>query len=255
MTIQINYIFTLGYRCYSTDFIETHKLRKMSGPFDYLYIDFETALTLINDKFNNFLNDIVLLNKNYKTIKLFYNKNTTTINNNFYELLKNDITYMSQNYNCNNLFINQNYLDTNNLSNNLYNWKSICIFLHHDLLDNNIYKKIKMRCDRFTDILYKYNESTALLYITKIITCNNIIEYIDNIIETKKHFNINAYIIMIINCDNIESSHYFYDIDKCLFIIRNVENYDTQNFKYKIDNSTDYADELKIILQYFDFVK
>ena len=52
MPIIINYIFTLGYRCYSTDFIEIHKLRKMSGPFDYLYIDFETSLKIINNNFD-----------------------------------------------------------------------------------------------------------------------------------------------------------------------------------------------------------
>jgi hypothetical protein len=253
MPIIINYIFTLGYRCYSTDFIEIHKLRKMSGPFDYLYIDFETALTIINNKFADFLSDIILLNKNNKTLQIFYKKNTEIINENFYELIKNDIQYMSQYYNNNNLLINQNYIDNKNLSNNLYDWKSICIFLHHNLLDNNIYEKIKMRCERFNDILYNHVESTALLYITKIVNCNNIFDYINNIIKIKEIYNINSYIIMIINCDNIEKSHYFYDKEKCLFIIRNVENYDIQNFKYKIDNTTDYVDELKIMFNYFKF--
>ena len=40
----INFIFSIGYRCYSPEFLNNFKLRKMSSPFDYLFIDFETSL-------------------------------------------------------------------------------------------------------------------------------------------------------------------------------------------------------------------
>ena len=46
----INFIFSIGYRCYSPDFLNTFNLIKMSSPFDYLFIDFETSLKIINNK-------------------------------------------------------------------------------------------------------------------------------------------------------------------------------------------------------------
>ena len=78
---------------------------------------------------------------------------------------------MSHNYNHVNLLFNQNYLDTSNLNENLYIWNSICSFHHHNILDNNIYNSIQQRCKRFNNILDKYNETTALFYITKIVNC------------------------------------------------------------------------------------
>ena len=114
----------------------------MSSPFDYLFIDFETSLKIINNNFDDYLHDIILFNKNNKHIELFYKKNTTEINPKFYELLENNIVYMAHNYNNSNLLFNQNYLD-NKLNDNLYNWNTICNFLHHSILDSNIYTSIK----------------------------------------------------------------------------------------------------------------
>ena len=106
----INFIFSIGYRCYSPDFLNKFKLRKMSSPFDYLFIDFETSLKIINNNFDDYLYDIILFNKNNKHIELFYKKNTTEINNKYNELLENNIGYMAHNYNGSNLLFNQNYL-------------------------------------------------------------------------------------------------------------------------------------------------
>jgi len=46
----------------------------MSSPFDYLFIDFETSLKIINNNFDDYLNDIILFNKNTQHIELFYKK-------------------------------------------------------------------------------------------------------------------------------------------------------------------------------------
>ena len=246
----INFIFSIGYRCYSTDFLNIFKLRKMSSPFDYLFIDFETSLKIINNKFNDYLHDIVLFNKNKQHIELFYKKNTTQINNKFYELLENNIGYMGFSYNNNNLLFNQNYLhDVNN--DNLYDWNTICSFHHHNILDSNIYNSIKKRCERFNNIINKYNETTALFYITKIINCENILEYMNNILELKNKYDIKCFIIIIINCDNIEDSEYYNEVDKCLFIIKKVENYETQYTKYQTDNNLNYEKEFNNISKYF----
>lgn len=254
----INFIFSIGYRCYSPDFLINFKLRKMSGPFDYLFIDFETSLKIINNNFDDYLNDIILFNKNTQHIELFYKKNTTKINDKFYELLKNNIGYMAHSYNSVNLLFNQNYLDddklNDKLNDNLYNWESICSFLHHNILDSNIYTSIKKRCERFNNVINKYNESTALFYITKIINCKSIVEYMKDILKLKKQNNIKCIIIIIIiNCDNIEDTEYYNEVDKCLFIIKKVENYETQYNKYQTDNNLNYEKEFNIISKYFNF--
>ena len=247
----INFIFSIGYRCYSVDFLNFFKLRKMSSPFDYLYIDLESSLKIINNNFDDYLCDIILFNKNQQKVELFYKKNTNEINNNFYKLLENNIGYMAHNYNYVNLLFNQNYLDIFNLNQNLYFWNKICSFHHHNILDNNIYNSIKKRCERFNNILDNYNETTALFYITKIVNCINIVDYMNKIIELKQKYSINCFIIIIINCDNIEDNHYYNEADKCLFIIKKVENYENQLSKNKLDNHLDYKKEYDIILKYF----
>ena len=178
MTPIINFIFSIGYRCYSPGFLNNFKLRKMSSPFDYLFIDFETSLKIINNNFEDYLYDIILFNKNNKHIELFYKKNTTKINN-------------------------------------------------------------------------KYNETTTLFHITKIINCENIVDYMNNIVELKIKYSIKCFIIIIINCDNIEDSEYYNEVDKCLFIIKKVENYETQYTKYQTDNNLNYEKEFNIISKYF----
>jgi hypothetical protein len=251
MKTIINFIFSIGYRCYSPDFLSNFKLRKMSSPFDYLFIDLETSLKIINNNFDDYLNDIILYNKNTQHIELFYKKNTTEINNKFYELLQNNIGYMAHDYSGGNLLFNQNYLDDNKLNDNLYNWNTICNFLHHNILDSNTYNSIKKRCERFNNIINKYNETTALFYITKIINCENIVEYMNNIVELKIKYSIKCFIIIIINCDNIEDNEYYNEVDKCLFIIKKVENYETQYTKYQTDNNFNYEKEFNIISKYF----
>lgn len=249
----INFIFSLGFRCYSPWFLTNFKLRKMSSPFDYLIINFETSLKIINNNFDDYLNDIILLNYDKQHIELFYKKNTTEINNKFYELLQNDIGYIIHKYNSNNLLINQNYIDDNKLDNNLYNWNTICLFHHHDILDTNIYTSMKNRCERFNNIINKYNETTSLFHITRIINCENIVDYMNNIIELKTKYGIKCFIIIIINCNNIEDNEYYNEVDKCLFIIKNVENYETQKAKYGVENELNYEKEFNSISKYFTF--
>ena len=158
---------------------------------------------------------------------------------------------MSHNYNGHNLFFNQTYLDDNKLNDNLYNWNTICCIIHHNILDSNSYNLLKKRCDRFNNIINKYNDTTALFYITNIINCKSIVDYMNNIIELKNKNNIKCLIIIIINCDNIEDSEYYNELNKCLFIIKKVENYETQYTKYQTDNNLNYEKEFNIILKYF----
>jgi hypothetical protein len=255
MKITINYVFAGGHRCYSTDFLIKYNLRKCSGPFDYLFIDFESSLNIINNHFDDFLCDIVLFNKNSNTILLLHQKNTNEVDKKIINLMKEKlIGYMRYNYNPVDLFINQNYLRNTVLCGNLYHWDKICIFNHHNLNDNAIYSKIKMRCERFINSIENYAMSTILFYITRVTTIENIYDYMNRIISLKEQYNIQTYIIMIICSDNMSDAHLF--TNNCLFIIKKVESFLDQYEKYEYDNDLhdiNYDNEINIIREYFDF--
>lgn len=240
--ININYIFSAGFRCYSPDFLIFYNLRPFSGPFDYLFIDIETVFKLIYKKMDNFLNNIVIFNK---SSNITYELNILNELNNKY------VCYMAHDYNNYDIRINTNYIDKE-LSGNLYEWNSICIFHHHDIYDSSIYNTIIKRVERFKNIIKNNSQNTCLFHITKILHINNITEYIDSMINMKNKYQIDTYIIIIMCCDNLEDNHYFKD--NILFIIKKVDSYDIQiNSNIGTDNNLDYGKELQIIKQYFNF--
>lgn len=252
----INVVFSIGFRCYSVDFLNHFKLRKFSSPFDHMIIDFETSLKIINNKFDNYLNDVVLFNRNARHVQLCNGKNTTEIDNKFHKLLEKPIGYMAHDFGDVNLCFNQNYLDDchGELNNNLYHWNRICLFRHYNVSEAGSCQTIQRRCDRFNSVVNEYNETIALFYITKIVNCENIVEYMNNIVQLKKQNDIKFFIIMIINCDNLEDNEYYDEANKCLFITKKVENYETQYAKYETENDVkhlNYEKEFSVISKYF----
>ena len=77
---------------------------------------------------------------------------------------------MKHNYNNKNLLFNQNFIE--NTSNNIYDWRRICLFLedHHDLIDSKIYDNIHKRITIFKNVYDKNKNKCCLFHITKIIT-------------------------------------------------------------------------------------
>lgn len=264
MKSVINFVFTTGHRCNSSFFLDTYKLRKMNGPFDNLYVDFESALKLINTNFDDYLNDIILFNKNYKDVRLYYKKNTTEIDKRFYKLYENNLVcYMAQNYNENNLVFNQNFLDDNDdndeeLNHNIHYWNKICSFHHHNILDETIYNQVKNRCERFQRIMKKYSETITLCHVSKLTFCENMEDYVKKIIDMKNKYEIKVFLTMIVNfynnSDKEEDASFYNKEEKCLIIFRKVEDYETQNSKYGLDNNYLNNDKLFAIMsEYFDF--
>jgi len=240
--IEIEYIFSAGFRCYSPDTLKSYGLRPFSGPFDYLFIDIESVFKLINIKMGNFLNNIINYNKN-KQLKY----NLSTLN----ELNNKDVCYMRHNYNNIDLRINTNFLDEI-LAPNLYDWDKICVFLHHDVCNKEISESIRKRVDRFNKIMEFHYDKTCLFHITKILTIPDIQEYMNNMIRLKLLYSIHSYIIIIVCCDTLEDSHYFKE--NILFIVKKVEPYSTQMTQvHGTDNNLDYGSEINIMKQFFCF--
>jgi len=238
--INIEYIFSVGFRCTSPEALKSVGLRPFSGPFDYMFIDIETVFKLMVRNMDNFLSNIVVFNKS---------KNSVYDLNVFNVLTKNDIGYMCDNYNTMDLRINSNYLDKQ-LSNNLYDWNAICIFHHHDISKPSIYDSFQRRVERFNYAIRNHSNKTCLFYITKILHITNLIEYMQEFIRMKNKYNIHTYITIILCCDNYNSDHYF--SDNVLFIIKKVDPYNIQ-IKTGTDNNLCYNYEFGLMKQYFHF--
>jgi len=261
MKKKIEFIFSIGYRCYSPDTLKHYGLRKISGPFDYLFIDLESAFKIIDDKFENFLSDIVHIDRKKNIYCLKYKKNYSKIKKSFIPLLFNKNYYMRVNEPIDVLFINQNYTEFNTF--NIYNWQNICNFHHHDLTNNETYNTLKKRCERFNYTINNFKDTTALFYITKIINNITIIDsFMENIIHIKKKYKINNYLIIIINCVNSNEYHINDSLNNILFIIKNSKSYEEfiqencLDSDYRINgtyNKNIYDNEFKIINQYFSF--
>ena len=246
--ITINFIFSIGFRCYSAGFLKDHNIRNISGPFDNLFIDIETALDNINNNFDLFLNDIVVINKNKKMNEIYYSDKK--IEKQILDFMNNkDIGYMSHNYNDKNLIINQNFI--NQTPSNLYNWDRICIFLHHNIIEKSTYDTIYNRVNIFKNIYKNRKKETCLFYITKIVETENIEQYKKKINDMKKKYNINCYIIIIICSDKL-NDNYIFEND-ILFIIKKVNNYQYQyNNDAGTDNNLNYNKEFNIIKNIFN---
>ena len=245
---RINFIFSIGFRCYSPDFLKTYNIRNISGPFDYLFIDIETAFNNINNNFKKFMEDIIVVNKNKNSIKKYYSNQK--VDQKIIDFLKyENIGYMRHNYNDTNIIINQNFIKNNHPD--LYHWESICVYMHHDITIQKTYEKIKERVDIFKNIYNERNNNMCLFYITKIIETTDLKQYKKHIENLKKKYNICIYLIIIICSDKLPCSYSFEN--KTLYIIKKVNNYQFQyNNGIGTDNNLNYDNEFKIIDKIFD---
>lgn len=247
--IEINYIFSIGQRCNSTDFLKAYNMRNISGPFDHLFIDLETTFENIYNKFKLFFSAYVSFKKKYN--KLVIKKPTTYLNPIFKNLETYEkIFYMGHNYYNFKLHINQNYID--NMSNNIYDWNRLLISIHHNFTDTGTCNMIRKRVNIF---LYNYENNSdklILFHMTKIMSDNTIDIYKNYIFDLKEKYKINCYLVIIYFSDKLDDGHLYEN--KVLIIIKKVKSYEIQLETKKIDNNRlKYNKELSIIHKYFDF--
>jgi hypothetical protein len=218
--ILINFIFSAGFSCDSANYLKQYDLRKMSGPFDFMYIDFETTLKVIASNFEDYTSDIMVCNKHYQNRYLQNKKNTTEPHPRFKPLIEKDyIGYRDVSYFDVDLLVNQNYIEEQELSGNLYDWKNICIFFHHNIVNRETREKIIMRSNRFMNIYEQKSLKTCLLHITKPLPeSTNTSQYIESIIELKNKYKIKCYLIIfiLIEQETQITEHEFKN--DCLFI-------------------------------------
>ncbi len=236
--IPINNIFSIGYRCNSVQFLRRFEMSKFSGPFDWMYIDLETALINISNEFEHYLNDIVIINKSENKFVNLYKKNIDSIKQDITELYNDEISYMNENYLKITIPINQNFNIVK--TNDLYKWDRICVFLHHNMEKNDEIEKIKIRIDRFNEVIKNDKTKVMLFYISKIIEDTDVKLEIENICSLVKKYNIESNLVSII-CTPNQNDEVIH-IDNCFFMIKNVPNYSYQFNKYKSDNNFEWLE-------------
>ena len=163
---EINYIFTIGSLCDSTFFLRFNKLSKFASPFDWVYIDLETAFQVIENQFDNYLTDLYhylpYLNyskmSNLKFNSYLYNLKDTQIASPFMRNLNIEpfiLHFESNPYDkdlTSNLYENSFYINQNNLPSTftpaLQNWERSCWSPHQDFKNeaqtNSMKNKINM---------------------------------------------------------------------------------------------------------------
>ena len=222
--ISIKLITSIGFRCYGPEFLIKYKLRTVSGPFDYVFIDIETALININDGFKNYL---------------------TNISSSKYE----KIHYMAHKYPNKKIIINNNFVDIK--YNNIYKWNRILLFYHNDITKSIVASKIKNRISIFKKFTAKYIDYHLLFYITRIkedLDLNDYIKYID---ELRTKYSIETYMVIIVCSSNVNNCYTFRN--KVLYIVKKVKDYEYQFKHYKTDNNLNYDREFTIMSKYFMF--
>jgi hypothetical protein len=236
--IEINNIFSIGYRCNSVQFLRRFDMSKFSGPFDWMYIDLESALININNKFESYLNDIVIINKSENKFINLYGKNFDSVKEDITKLYNDDISYMNEDYVKTTLPINQNFNIVK--TNDLYKWDRICVFLHHHLENNDEVEKIKTRVSRFNEVIQNDKTKVMLFYISKIIDGSDVRSEIDKICYLVKKYNIESNLVSIICIPNQDDE--VIEIGNCFFIVKNVPDYSYQFDTYKTDNNFEWLE-------------
>lgn len=159
--MEINYVLPIGRRCNCSDFVRKNNLSRFASPMDYMFISIDVAIKVINNKFEDFLNDIVIKEM------LLFPKNTTDVKKDFFDEYNYLIPYyFCISYDGYNIYINQNYLPSD-INPHIYEWERLCVFIHHDLECKDLYNTIKRRCDTMNKCLE--NDKTLLLYMTSIV--------------------------------------------------------------------------------------
>lgn len=256
---EIKYSFSIGYRCNSVQFLRRYNMSKFSGPFDWMYIDIDSAVKNIKEKFEFYLKDIVIMNKNEAILKLLYNNKTVDVNKDILDFFDQSPIYMKHDYKNQILPINQNFTEVK--SNDIYNWDKICIFLHHNLNNDSELNKIEKRISFFNEVSSNYYENTLLFYISKIINKNDIKKEVKRLTNLYLKLDIKYQFVSILCCVDVEDTHYKFE--NFLFIIKNVPDYNKQYEIYETDNNFEWLDygmiginydkEYDIIKEYYDF--
>jgi hypothetical protein len=135
----IKNVFSLGYRCNSDKFLnENLKVRKYASPFSHLIIDIESALNFIDTDFKDFLNK---------------------------DCIRSDIKSFILDGKTHECFHVHKICEVSDFSVDISGVKRICMWAHHNLELDHIFKSMIVRSKHFQKIMTEAPESMLLFYM------------------------------------------------------------------------------------------
>jgi hypothetical protein len=193
---------SIGPYCSSADILKSNGLRNSAYPFDYIFSSLEMIKHCIDDRFD------IFLDKNYHKYSsknsshhLFYSKFIDT------EILrKHHIAH-----------------NLPNIANNLINRE---IFLHHNLLNNDVYLSFVRRCNRLLNLIDNNNKIIFIYY-------NCYTNDFDDILDFYKYFSNNKNICVVGIFENNDDKKMLFESSNCKIY----QNYD-RNFIFDEIKST-----------------
>jgi hypothetical protein len=206
---MINYVFHIGQRCQSLEFLRINNLLSGYNCFSGLYISFNSIIKIINNDFNDFDNYIVkftidkLKNEVDNSIEFIrcYDYSEEKMNDLKLKIIDNKFNFFfSKNFYSNkNYCINLKYTDECNFKeNDLYFWKNnYCLMPNSDYSNIDELNRINRRKERFENILKTNKTDTILLiYMDQLLLDNDIDIKINDITNYNLPYNL-FYIIPI----------------------------------------------------------
>jgi len=256
---EIKYSFSIGYRCNSVQFLRRYEMSKFSGPFDWMYIDIESAVENIANYFKVYLIDIAVIKKDENILELINPEKYDSVRDDIKMFFDGTPVYMKQGYSGQLLPINQNY--SNPKSNDIYRWDRVCVFLHHDFRKDDEIEKIRIRISRFNEATAKSPEDALLLYVSKILDDTTVSAEIDRLSSLYGTLDKRLNIVSVLCFPHEGERHVM--IDNMLFIIKKVPGYQEQYETYETDNNFEWLEwgmqglnfdkEFEIIEKYYQF--
>lgn len=251
MTIEINYIFSIGWRCSSTLFLEKLGLRSFSSPFDNMFCDLESSLKLIKNEMNGFLENVIMIRQDENEITPISNP---IVPEEYYDLTSKEIFWSSKSWSDHRLFINIEYNPKGKLPQDINQWDPIWIMIHDDLRNTDIKETYNRRIIRFTKIINKFSEKTMFFFLSKILSFKTLKDFKKKYTDLLDLYAPKQYVCLVLCSDLLEKNEHLLYKEKYLLIFKKVPPFEDQQKIGLTENDTDkvdYSEELALIRKYF----
>ena len=254
MSIEINYIFSIGWRCSSTLFLEQLGLRSFSSPFDHMFCDLESSLKLIKKSMDGFLENIIMIKQDENAIELVKSNTLTSVPNSYQELNKNEIFWSYKSWKDHRLFLNVDYNPRGSLPQDVNEWDPIWIMIHHDLRENEVRETFLRRVTRFTKIIEKFPDKTMLFFLSKVLSFSTVESFKEKYMTLLDTYLPDQYCCLVLCSDQLEKNEHLFYKDKYLLLFKKVPSLKEQQKIGLTENDTDkvnFSEEIELIHKYF----
>lgn len=268
----IRHVFGIGFRCNVPEFLKHYGMRNTASPFDWMLVDFDTAIKVIQSGFAWFLKDQVHMHHASGTLAVLRPDvpafvpadKAYRVPFKFSELLKGPLRYFSQDYSDVKLLASIPYCYNEGayggrLRDNIYEWSHLCVFhgYHHDFSNPDTLTTLQRRVDRMKQVLKEHADNTLLFHITRIesrfSTLEEIVEHYTS--QVSKDDSFRAYVAVIVCSDRVPDSYRM--TDRVLVIVKHVPSYEEQLRMSSADNELRNCDYFKkeydILCSHFSF--